>query len=125
MLNPAAIRVLLIEPDPDTRELYEIGLTMAGMDVRSAPDAASATVAFAQHSPVILVSETRLPDRSKMTSLTRLSNAARVPVIAITTLPQYQHHAFRDWDVATVLMKPCGPHDLASAIRAALSLPPQ
>ena len=61
----APIRVLLVEPHADTRELYDLGLTAAGFDVRTADDTSSATLAFASHAPTIVVTETRLPDRER------------------------------------------------------------
>ena len=54
--TPAAIRVLLVEPHADSRELYVLGLTMAGFEVFAAEDGASATVAFAAHMPAVVVS---------------------------------------------------------------------
>ena len=73
----APIRVLLVEPHADTRELYHLGPTAAGFDVRTADDAASATVAFASHVPTVVVSEVRLPGWSDQ--LTWLVHAG-VPV---------------------------------------------
>ena len=80
----APIRVLLVEPHADTRELYHLGLTAAGFDVRTADDAASATVAFVSHAPTVVVTEMRRPDWSDL--LTGFA-AAGVPVIALTTSP--------------------------------------
>jgi DNA-binding response OmpR family regulator len=117
---PAApIRVLLVEPHADTRELYHLGLTAAGFDVRTAADAASATVAFTSHAPTVVVTETQLPDRSDL--LTRFA-AAGVPVIALTTSP-LDHHAFRAAGAFAVLMKPCFPQEIAAAIRQAVGVP--
>ena len=114
----APIRVLLVEPHADTRELYDLGLTAAGFDVRTADDTSSATLAFASHAPTIVVTETRLPDRSDL--LTRFA-AAGVPVIALTTSP-LDHHAFRAGGAVAVLVKPCFPDEIAAAIREALGV---
>ena len=119
-LPAGPIRVLLVEPHADTRELYDLGLTAAGFDVWTADDTSSARVAFAAHAPTIVVSETRLPGGSDL--LARFA-AAGVPVIALTTAPPYQHHALRAVGIATVLLKPCLPDEVATAIREALSLP--
>ena len=114
----APVRVLLVEPHPDTRELYRIGLTSAGFDVRTAPDASSASVAFADYAPAVVVSEMRLPGRSDL--LSRVA-AAGVAVIALTTDP-LDHHAGLGPAVAAVLMKPCLPTEVAAAIREALGV---
>ena len=113
----APIRVLLVEPHADTRELYDVGLTAAGFDVRTADDTSSATLAFASHAPTIVVTETRLPDRSDL--LTRFA-AAGVPVIALTTSPD--HQVFRAGGAVAVLVKPCFPDEIAAAIREALGV---
>lgn len=118
-LPAAPIRVLLVEPDADTRELYDVALRAAGFQVFPAHDAASAMIAFATHTPAIVVSETRLPDRSAAELLTRFSDAG-VPVVALTTDPLYQHHDSRAAGLAAVLMKPCLPDEVVAVIRVAL-----
>jgi two-component system, OmpR family, response regulator len=119
-LPAARIRVLLVEPHADTRQLYELALTAAGFDVQTARDGTSATVALATSTPSIVVSETRLPDGGDL--LTRLANA-QVPVIALTTDALYHRHV--QAGLCTVLLKPCLPAEVAAAIRAALGLTPQ
>ena len=121
MLIPAPIRVLLVEPHADSRELYVLGLTKAGFHVVAAADAASATVAFASRTPAIVVSETRLPDQTDL--LTWLSDVG-VPVIALTTDPLFFTGA-TPTGVTDVLLEPCSPDDVVSAIRAALGIAPQ
>ena len=122
MLTPAPIRVLLVEPHADSRELYVLGLTAAGFNVIAAVDAASATVAFAAHAPTIVVTETRLFDGSDL--LTWFSDAA-VPVIALTTDPLFSTRGAIATSVSAVLLKPCSPADVVAAIRAALGVAPQ
>jgi len=121
--TPAAIRVLLVEPHADSRELYVLGLTAAGFQVFAAEDGASATVAFAAHAPAIVVSETRLPDVSDAELLTRFWDAG-VPVIALTTDPLSQRHA-GSARLSAVLLKPCFPDQVAASIRMALEVAPE
>ena len=120
--TPAAIRVLLVEPHADSRELYVLGLTVAGFDVFAAEDGASAAVAFAAHMPAIVVSETRLPDMSAADLLAQFSDAG-VPVIALTTDPLFRRQA-RSARLSTVLLKPCFPDQVAAAIRMVLKVEP-
>ena len=124
MSTPASIRVLLVEPHDDTRELYVRGLTLEGLDVVEAHDWASALVAFSTHEPAIVVSEIRLPDLGDVATL-KIFPAAGVPVIALTTAPEPQHHMIRDAGVTSVLMKPCSWEDVAEAIRVALEIGPR
>ena len=121
--TPAAIRVLLVEPHADSRELYVLGLTTAGFQVFAAEDGTSATRAFAAHAPAIVVSEMRLPDVSAAELLARFSDAG-VPVIALTTDPLSQRHA-RPACLRAVLLKPCFPDQVAASIRMALEASPQ
>jgi CheY-like chemotaxis protein len=116
------IRVLLVEPHADTRELYVLGLTEAGYELVNDDDAASATIAFASHAPTIVVSETRLPGQDAADLSAQFSDAG-VPVIAFTTAALYQHPASRKVSIVAVLLKPCLPDEVATAIRQALSLP--
>src|SRR5918999_3868700 len=78
----APVRVLLVEPHDDNRELYHLGLTAAGFQVWAANDTTSATDAFAAHAPTVVVCEMRLLGG---TDLLRRFAAAGVPVIALTT----------------------------------------
>jgi DNA-binding response OmpR family regulator len=118
-VTAARIRVLLVEPHADTRELYELGLTAAGFDVVAVADASAAMVACANLQPSIVVSETRLPDYGEL--MTRLADAG-VPVIALTTDQRY-HLCPLDAGSRAVLLKPCSPDEVAGAICAALKLP--
>ena len=112
----APTRVLLVEPHADTRELYECGLTAAGFDVRTAHDDTSAIVALTAFMPAIVVSEMRLPDLGRL--LTRCAEAG-VPVIALTTDPSSR--ADRSGvGIASLLLKPCLPDEVARAIRGVL-----
>jgi DNA-binding response OmpR family regulator len=115
----APIRVLLVEPHADTRELYDCGLTAAGFDVQTADDSTSATVALTAYRPTIVVSEIRLLNLRAL--LTRCSDA-RVPVIALTTDPIFQPDVFGAVGIASVLLKPCLPDEIAAAIRQALGV---
>jgi len=118
----APIRVLLVEPHADTRELYDWGLTAAGFDVQTADDSTSATVALTTSRPTIVVSETRLSDLRAL--LMRCSDAS-VPVIALTTNPFSPPDVFGAVGVASVLLKPCLPDEVAAAIRGVLGLAPR
>jgi DNA-binding NtrC family response regulator len=121
MTVPAArIRVLLVEPHDDSRELYRIGLTAAGFDVVAVGNVPDAMVACADRRPSVIVSETRLPGPSD--GLTRLVGTG-VPLVALTTDPFFEHAAHAG--LCAVLLKPCFPADVAAAIRNALALEPR
>jgi DNA-binding response OmpR family regulator len=99
------------------RELYAFGLSVAGFYVQTADDGTSAALVLATHTPAIVVTETRLANLDAL--LTRCIDA-KVPVVALTTNPFAEHHAFAAMGIACVLLKPCLPDEVATAIRTAL-----
>ncbi len=86
MSTPESVRVLLVEPHADTREMYVVGLTYRGFRVFTARDESSAAAAFATHAPNIVVSDTRIPHGGEVGRLRGFADAG-VPVIALTCLP--------------------------------------
>ena len=117
----APIRVLLIEPHADTRDLYDFGLTAAGFDVVTADGVASALLAFATHPPNIVVGAVGPRDCGERALLTCWARAS-IPVVALTTYPD---PALQRAGMTSVLLKPCLPTDLATAIREALTVSPR
>ena len=113
----AAVRVLLIEPHTDTRELYALALAAEGWEVVAVAAGDAAHRAFSDTSPAVVVSETWLPDGEETALLNGFADAGAV-VVAVTTTP---------WRVrapaglATVLTKPCLPTDLVRVIREILA----
>jgi DNA-binding response OmpR family regulator len=123
MTIPAArVRVLLIEPDTDNRELYLLGLTAGGFDVVAAEDATAATIALGTKAPAIVVTATRRSGPCTVTLLRHLSEAG-VPVIALTTAPLSEHEALRAAGASLVLLKPYLPDQLAAVIAEVLRGP--
>jgi DNA-binding response OmpR family regulator len=117
------VRVLLIEPDADNRELYIRGLMMAaGFDLVAAEDATSATIAMGADAPAIVVAATRRPGPCTVALLRHLSEAG-VPVIALTTAPLSEHEALRVAGARLVLLKPYLPDQLAAVITQVLGGP--
>ena len=118
-MTAAPVRVLLIEPHDDSRELYLLGLASMGWDVVAVPDAASAGQAFLRRDPTVVVTQTWLPGGGEAAFLKHVSGAG-VPVIALTTLPAYQHDPSDSAGLSLLLMKPCDPDELAAAIQRVL-----
>ena len=119
----AAVRVLLVEPHDDTRELYDRALTSVGWEVVTAPDGPSANSTFSIYNPTVVVSETRLPDGEEMALLSAFADAG-VPVIALTTAPADQHGVFSGVRLSAVIMKPCLPDELVRTVRKVVGLAP-
>jgi CheY-like chemotaxis protein len=123
-VSAARVRVLLVEPDADNRDLYTVGLKAAGFDVVAVDDVTSATVDLVTEVPAIAVTATRSAEPSTVAFLRRCSEAG-IPAIALTTAPLAEHEALRAAGARFVLLKPYLPDQLAALIDGVLggSLP--
>lgn len=57
----APLRILIVDPDADTRSLYRAFVQLAGGDVVEASDGRDALVKALMHPPALVMTETRLP----------------------------------------------------------------
>ena len=89
MLNGtgAKARVLVVEDDPDAREIYEGTLHFAGYDVATAANVAEAKRAARVHNPRLVLLDSRLPDGhgiDLLRSWKRCPEMSGVPVLMVT-----------------------------------------
>ncbi len=84
--NPLqGVRVLLVDDDEDTRELFALVLRGAGAEVRTALDAKDAMRTILQWPPTIMVSDLILPTMDGLTLLREIRSVhPRVRAIAVT-----------------------------------------
>jgi CheY-like chemotaxis protein len=83
----AGLSILLVEDDPDGREVLEIFLTHVGATVRSAATAVEALALFKAAPPGIVVTDIIMPGRDGVWLLEQmraLPGIPRVPAIALT-----------------------------------------
>jgi DNA-binding response OmpR family regulator len=118
-VQAARLRVLLIEPDADNRELYILGLTASGFDVVAVEDATAATFAVGSNPPAIVVTANRRAEPCAVALVRRWAEGG-VPLIALTTAPASEHEALRAAGARFVLLKPYLPHQLAAVITEVL-----
>jgi len=83
------IKVLVVDDEPDSRDLLMTILTSCGSDVRCSDSAANAMLEFAQWIPDLLVSDIGMPNEDGYTFIRKVrsleSNQARqVPAVALT-----------------------------------------
>jgi len=114
-------RVLLVESDTDTRDLYEQALALSGWEIEKAEDGRDALVKAFAARPHAIVTETRLPfiDGYALCRLLRgAKETAGLPILVLTgdVLPE-QIQLAREAGADLVLTKPCLPDALAAAIR--------
>jgi CheY-like chemotaxis protein len=89
MLNAtgAKTRVIIVEDDPDAREIYLGTLSYAGYDVTTATSVAEAKRAARRHSPHLVVLDSRLPDgrgTDLLKILKRCPEMSGVPILMVT-----------------------------------------
>jgi PAS domain S-box-containing protein len=80
--------VLVVEPDPDTRDLYVEWFGVAGFAAVAAGDAESALALYEKHRPVAVVLEIRLQPFDGIELLARfksLPGGRRVPAVVVTS----------------------------------------
>jgi CheY-like chemotaxis protein len=120
----AGLRVLVVEDDPDARELVTAILEDAGAVVESAPSAATGFDAVRRFHPQLLVSDIGMPDEDGYSLIRRVRALAdeeggAIPSIALTA---YMRREDRDQAIGagfTLHMgKPVSPLALVTAIRA-------
>jgi CheY-like chemotaxis protein len=112
----AAIHVLLVEDDRDTREATHEFLSLAGFTVRSAESVRAALALFHEATPDVVVADITMPGDDGY-ALMRALAPTRVPVIAFTALStdddkQRAHQA----GFALHLAKPVDPAEMITAV---------
>jgi CheY-like chemotaxis protein len=111
-------RILLVEDDAATREMFSGVLKDAGMDVVEAADGVMAIDATAGRSPDLVITDIAMPrmDGLELTRALRLqSSTERVPIIAVTGEPAVFARA-RDAGCTAVVSKPCAARDLVRLV---------
>jgi two-component system CheB/CheR fusion protein len=79
------VRVLLIDDDEDTRELFALVLGEAGAEVRTAHDATDALRTVLQWAPTVVVSDLAMPTTDGFTLLREVRAVhPQIPAIAVT-----------------------------------------
>lgn len=132
MLPLAASRprplALIIDNDPDTREMYAIHLEQSGLGVVEASDAAHALAMAHTFQPDVITTDLGLRDVGGGTilceRLQKFDDTKHIPVIAVTgSAMPYQVTEALAAGCCSVLLKPCLPDTLLSEIKRVLSLP--
>lgn len=120
-----AMRVLLVDDEPDQVELYRYGLEDAGYVVVTA-DKGDAAIAIAREvRPAVVVLDLRLPDIDGWQVCAALKSDARtsaIPIVILTAAasPTLAQDAARAGCAAS-LLKPCYPTDLLQTLRGVIA----
>ena len=114
-------RILIADPDSDTRELYRETLRGTGCDVIDAADGRDALVRALVHRPSLVITETRLPgfDGYALCGVLRRDLVTRsVPILVVTSdsrKPEIDRA--REAGADSVLIKPITPNDLLAEVQ--------
>ena len=122
--DPRHPHVLVVDDDPDTRELYHIMLGSVGYGVTSAGTVRAGVDLARKNTPNVVLTDWRLPDGDgfSVADALREHYASRhVPLIAVTgvSMPAHKVADMRARGFTEVIIKPASPDDILRAIRAA------
>lgn len=116
------LRVLLVEDDPDARDLLASILSDAGAEVESVASVAAALQAFPRFRPQLLVSDIGLPEEDGYSLIRRVraltpGQGGALPSVALTayTRPEDRSKALAA-GFTTHIGKPVDPADLLAAL---------
>lgn len=123
-LDPHHPILLVVDDDPDTRELYRILLESVGYRVYCAGDVRTAAALASRTTPHVVVTDWRLPDGDGFAVCAALharTASRHVPIVAVSGLsmePAMVADA-RARGITSVLVKPAAPDDILRAVRVA------
>ncbi len=120
------VKILIVDDDPDTRDLVTTILTRCGSEVRSSESAAEALLAFQEWHPDLLVSDIGMPQEDGYGLIRKLrklksKRAKQIPALALTAYATDEDRALAlSAGFQMHLPKPIEPESLVSSIAAAL-----
>src|SRR5215475_11199795 len=113
------LRVLVVEDNDESRQLYVLVLTRAGFEVKEAIGGEEALQILDECDPDLLITDLRTPSMSGIDLIRRIRSEAQwanLPIIAISAYShdQLAHAALQG--ATRVLRKPFEPNQLLSAV---------
>jgi len=113
------LRVLVVEDNDDSRELYVLVLARAGFEVKEAVDGEAALEALNQCEPDLLITDIQTPNLSGIDLIRHIRSEEKwtnLPIIAVTAFsPDHLAHAAIH-GATRVLRKPFEPNRLLSIV---------
>ncbi|MDW8335775.1 MAG: sigma-54 dependent transcriptional regulator [Tepidimonas sp.] len=118
----SAPSLLIVEDEPDLRQLYALALARVGQQVDEAADLASARAHLAKRPYSVVVLDMRLPDGSGLELLQELAGTGRGERVIVVTAYGSADNAVQALKAGAFdyLSKPVSPARLRQAIAAAL-----
>ena len=124
-MKRAAAHVLVVDDEPDIRELLELTLVRMGLDVATVGTIAEAKEKLREDRYDLCLTDMRLADGEGLDLVRHIAaQAAEVPVAVITAYGSAENAvAALKAGAFDYVSKPVGLHQLRALVRAALSLP--
>jgi CheY-like chemotaxis protein len=122
------IRILVVDDDPDAREIFAASLIHAGAEVQTAASARQALTILKARVPDVVVTDMSMPGEDGLWLLNQIKRhspeAARVPVVVVTG----HAHLYRDRDMLSAgfqrsMTKPVDPWQLCATVRELAQMP--
>jgi DNA-binding response OmpR family regulator len=114
-------RILIVEDDPELREVFQIALSFEGYDVREARSGFEALRLLDAEPPDLVLLDLGLPGIDGYAVRQELSANAftqHIPVIIVTASAQ----DLTQLDPAIVMRKPVSPTDIVATVRQCLTI---
>ena len=114
-------RVLIVEDNGDSRELYALYFDLVGYDALTAADGYAGVEVAMRRMPDVIVMDLAMPGMSGVEAIRRLKTDARTRKIPIILLTGYHARAIEEGALEAgakaFLTKPCLPEDLEAQVR--------
>jgi DNA-binding response OmpR family regulator len=114
-------RILIVDDDPDIRELLRELLTRAGYDVDEAADGRTALRSLYETPPALVILDVTMPEMDGYQTLERMRDLSEVPVIMLTARTQELERVRGLTSGADdYVLKPFGRQELLARVQALL-----
>jgi CheY-like chemotaxis protein len=110
-------KILVIDDQPEVRDLFAESLVRAGHEVITASDGRTGLELYARHRPVLVITDLLIPGISGLELIDRLRQEPSVKIIAMTGSGSELLEAARGLGASETLRKPFGIQDLTAAVQ--------
>jgi DNA-binding NtrC family response regulator len=116
-------RILVVDDEPDVREMLSLALSQAGYEVDDASDGFTALAKVSRYRPDVVVTDLRMPGMTGVDLVQRMRRIHEdIPVILATGLETWDLcTAAEAYGAVTCLVKPIDVEDLVWNIEMALA----